>query len=424
MRAHPGAAFVMFSGREQIRNSDVTYPFRAESSFYYLTGFEEPDSCLALIPGGAPGAAYRTVLFVRERNPERELWDGERYGIERAVSLFGADEAFPVAELDKKLAELLKESDTVFYRMGWDETTDRRMLSVFESVRLSQGRSGRALVRICDPQEAIGEMRLYKTSDEVTALREASRISALAHKTAMQEARPGMKEYEIEALVDYVFRKNGCQRVGYGSIVAAGKNATCLHYRDNNDTLNSGDLILIDAGGEFDFFTADITRTFPVGRTFSQAQARLYDVVLKAQKAVIDLAKPGLKYTRMHEVACEILAEGLISIGLLKGTPKEAIQSLALRRFYPHGTGHWLGMDVHDVGLYRRGGEPRELEAGMVFTVEPGLYCQPTDRDCPEEYRGIGVRIEDDILITANGHEVLTSDVPKERAEIEALRKH
>ncbi|HUP58583.1 MAG TPA: M24B family metallopeptidase, partial [Bdellovibrionota bacterium] len=268
-----------------------------------------------------------------------------------------------------------------------------------------------------------GEMRLFKAPEEVEALRGACRITALAHTAAMKEVKPGMNEFEVEALIDYTFRKEGCQRVGYGSIVAGGVNAACLHYRFNNQPLRDGDLLLIDAGGEFNYYTSDITRTFPVGRQFTDAQAKAYELVLKSQKSAIAMAKPGAKLPEIHKHVCEILTDGMLSLGLLKGNRDEILKSFAFRRFYPHNTSHWLGMDVHDVGLYMKNGEARPLEPGMCFTIEPGFYVQPTDKEAPREFHGIGIRIEDDILITRSGNEILTKDAPKEIADIEALRR-
>jgi Xaa-Pro aminopeptidase len=320
------------------------------------------------------------------------------------------------------LPELLVGSEKVFYRVGLSAENDRKVLDALEKNRRSQGRTGKALPPIKDPNEVVGEMRLFKSPDEIALLRKACQISAQAHKAAMKEVRPGMNEFEVEALIDYIFRKNGCQRVGYGSIVAGGKNAACLHYRSNNEPLKDGDLLLIDAGGEFDYYTADITRTFPVGKKFTAAQARVYDLVLKVQKECVSMAKPGAKLPDIHKHAYEGLTEGLLSLGLLMGAKDDIVKNSGFRRFYPHGTSHWLGMDVHDLGLYLKNGEPRPLEPGMVFTIEPGFYVQPTDLDGTAEYRGIGIRIEDDIVITTSGCEVLTKDAPKERAEIEALR--
>jgi Xaa-Pro aminopeptidase len=421
MKAHPGAVFIFPSNEEVLRNPDVHYGFRQESNFYYLTGFEEAESFLVLSPSKNSGS-HRTTLFVRKRDPLKEMWEGERYGVEGAVKVFGANEAYPIDEFDRKLPELLQGSEKVFYRMGNSEKIDRQVLSALETHRRSLGRTGRSLPAIGDPNEFIGEMRLFKAPEEVDRLRKACQISAKAHKAAMKEVRPGMNEFEVEALIDYEFRKSGCQRVGYGSIVAGGKNAACLHYRFNNEPLKDGDLLLIDAGGEYDYYTSDITRTFPVGKSFSNAQARAYDLVLKAQKECIAMTKPGAKLPDIHRHACEVITEGCLSMGLLKGSVADIVKSDGFKKFYPHGTSHWLGMDVHDVGLYLKDGSPRMLEAGMCFTVEPGFYVQPADADMAGEFKGLGIRIEDDILVTSNGCDVLTKDAPKERAEIEALK--
>ncbi len=364
----------------------------------------------------------KMTLFVQPKNPEKEMWEGERYGVDGALQVFGADEAFVNSDIEQKLPEILKGAERIFYRLGVSESMDRRILAILESFRRSQGRSGRGLVSIEDPQAPLGEMRLFKEPEELDLLRKACHITALAHRTVMHELRPGMNEGEIEALVDYQFRKNGCQRLGYGSIVAGGKNAACLHYRSNNENLRSGDLLLIDAGGEYGYYTSDITRTIPVGKNFTQAQAQAYQLVLSVQKAGIALTRPGAKLPEIHKTTCELLVDGLLSLGLLKGNPAELLKNAAYRRFYPHNTSHWLGLDVHDAGLYTIEGEPRSLAAGMVFTIEPGFYVQPADRETPETFRNIGIRIEDDILVTSNGCEVLTREAPKEIAEIEALR--
>lgn len=415
MKAHPGAAFILPANREFLRNVDVNYEFRQESNFYYLTGFEEPESFLVLAGG-------KTTFFVRKRNPEMEMWEGERYGTDRAMSVFGADQAYVTEEFEQHLPALLKDCETVHYRVGRDDEADRRVLPALEKVRRTYGRSGKGLVPLHDPTEAIGEMRLFKQPEEIEIMRKVGRVSAEAHKEVMAATRPGMNEFDIQIMIDHLFMKKGCRRLGYPSIVAGGKNATCLHYRSNNETLNDGDVLLIDAGGEIDYYCADITRTFPVGRTFTRAQATIYDLVLRSQLAAIELAKPGTTLPEIHKRASEVLIEGMLSLGLLKGKVDELFTSNAFKRFYPHGTGHWLGMDVHDCGLYARNGEPRKLEPGMVFTIEPGFYVQPTDMDAPAEYRNIGVRIEDDILITSTGCEIFTSGVPKAREEVEALK--
>jgi len=422
--SHPdaeGAAFIFPAAHELARNPDVTFPFRQESHFFYLTGFEETESFLVLLPA-VSGSKPKTVLFVRKRDPLMEMWEGERYGIEGALKVFGADEAYLFEDFETKMPDLMKGVEKVFYRANMDEANDRKVMSVLEKLRRLAGRSGKAMLSISDPQVIIGEMRLFKSEEEIKHMREACRISALAHTAAMKEVKPGMNEFEVEALIDYVFRKNGCARVGYGSIVAGGKNAACLHYRFNNEALRDGDLLLIDAGGEYNYYTADITRTFPVGKKFSKSQAIIYDLVLKAQMECIAMAKPGTTMPAIHRKACEILTEGMLSLGLMKGDVSKLIDSGEFKRFYPHGTGHWLGMDVHDVGLYQLNGEPRKLEAGMMFTIEPGFYVQPSDEAARGEFKDIGIRIEDDILVTSQGCEVMSSGVPKKREEIEALK--
>lgn len=424
IKAQPGSAFIFPSNEEVLRNPDVHYAFRQESNFYYLTGFEEQESVLVLVPSKSKAGVLRTVLFVRQRDPEKEMWEGERYGVEGALRVFQVDEAYPIDEFEKKLPELLDGVEKVQYRLGLNEIADRRVLAAIEVVRRSLGRSGKAMLPILDPSEAVGEMRLFKSPEEVLLLRRACEISALAHLTAMKEVRPGMNEFEVEALVDYVLRKSGCQRVGYGSIIAGGKNATCLHYRSNNENLKDGDLLLIDAGGEYGYYTSDITRTFPVGKKFSSAQAKIYQIVLQSQKAAIEMAKPGANLPAIHRKVCEVLVDGMLSLGLLQGKKEDIVLNSGFKRFYPHNTSHWLGMDVHDVGLYKKNGEPRLIEPGMVFTIEPGFYVQPNDALISEEYRNIGIRIEDDILITSTGSQILTSGVPKEISEIEALRSY
>ena len=423
VQAHPGAAFIFPANPEFLRNPDVHYPFRQESHFFYLTGFEEASSCLVIAPSLSQPGQSRTILFVMARDPEKEIWDGERYGIEGARQVFGADEAYVIEEFESLLPDLFKGAEKLFYRLGIFSEMDRQVLLGLETYRRRMGRSGQSLLPIFDPYGPLGEMRLYKGPEEIDLLRKGCQITAQAHKTLMKEVKPGQNEAEVEALVDYEFRRGGCQRVGYGSIVAGGKNAACLHYRANNDVLRDGDLVLVDAGGEHFYYSADITRTFPVGRKFSPAQAKAYDLVLKSQKAGIAMAKPGATLQGIHKHVCEVMIEGLLSLGLLKGDPIKILNDREYLRFYPHQTSHWLGMDVHDTGRYMTEGSPRPLEPGMVLTVEPGFYVQPDDREVPQEYAHIGIRIEDDILITATGNENLTIGAPKERAEIEALRK-
>lgn len=420
--AQPGTVFIFPANLEMLRNPDVYYPHRQESNFYYLSGFEEPESWLVIAPKASGLGNHKMILFVRPRDPEKELWDGPRYGVEGALSVFGADEAYTLDQFPKKLLELIQGAEQIGYRVGTAEARDRVVLGVLEDMRRNQGRAGKSVLPIYDPLETVAELRLYKSPEEIALLRKACEISATAHVAAMKEVRPGMNEYEIEALIDYTFRKNGCARVGYGSIVAGGKNATCLHYNKNNEALQDAQLLLVDAGGEYGYYTADITRTFPIGRGFTPEQAQLYDLVLKAQKEVIQIAKPGLLWTALHKKACEVLVDGLLSLGFLKGKAEDILKSGEFRKYYPHGTGHWLGMDVHDAGLYTKNGEYRKLTAGMVFTVEPGLYVQPSDISVPEKYRGIGIRIEDNILVTPSGVENLTDRAPKERADLEHIK--
>ncbi len=414
-KKYPTHTFLFPSNLVQYRNSDVAHPFRQESHFYYLSGFDEPESFLVLAQG-------KMILFVLPKDKEKEMWTGERYGIEGAKQVFGADEVYLIDELDKKLPELLKNSTQVFYRVGMNDILDQRIFAALESLRRSLGRSGKPLLSISDPGLPLGEMRLFKCPEEIESLRKVCQITAQGHKMAMKEIKPGMYEYEAEALVNSIFRKKGCARLGYSSIVAGGENATCLHYQSNNMVLKDGDLLLIDAGGELDYYSADITRTFPIGKKMSSAQAKVYDLVLKSQLEAIGMAKPGAKLPDIHRHACEVLIDGFLSLGILKGNASEILKNTTYKKYYPHNTSHWLGMDVHDVGLYLLENEPRPLAPGMVFTIEPGFYVQPDDKEAPIEFKNIGIRIEDDILITPEGCEVLTKDAPKIRAEIEALR--
>ncbi|MCC7442806.1 MAG: aminopeptidase P N-terminal domain-containing protein [Bdellovibrionales bacterium] len=422
MKANSAAAFILPANPEYVRNNDVHYPFRQDTNLYYLTGFDEPESCLVLAPTGLESPAYQVVLFVRERVREREIWEGERYGVDRSAKIFGADLCFPIHELGKQLPGLLKHAESVHYSLGRDAETDRVVLRALEEQRSSQGRSGRGLLPLLDSRPVVGELRLRKGPEEADLLRRAGKVSALAHKTLMEQVRPGWNEFEVEALVNFTMRKNGSERLGYDSIIAGGRNATCLHYRANNEPLRDGDLLLVDAGGECDYYTADITRTFPVGRTFTSEQAQIYDIVLKAQKECVAMTRPGLTIEQLYDHAARVMMEGVEALGLLKVPAAKFISEAGHKALFPHGIGHWLGMDVHDSGIYKLGGAARKLEAGMCFTIEPGLYFQPDDAQWPEKYRGIGIRIEDDILVTPEGCEVLTAGAPKERAEIEALR--
>lgn len=401
----------------RIRNRDAEYAFRHDSDFYYLTGFAEPESVAVLVPG-RPAGEY--ILFCRERDAKMETWNGLRAGLEGAVAHHGADDAFPIDDLDDILPGLLGDQERIYYAMGNDPAFDHRVLSWVKQVR-DQARSG-----INAPDEFISlnhllhEMRLYKSRQEIKAMRQAARISAAAHRRAMQVCRPGMMEYQIEAEIIHEFMHRGARSPAYSSIVGGGANSCILHYINNNAGLKAGDLLLIDAGAEFESYASDITRTFPVNGVFSAAQRQVYELVLEAQLAAIEMVKPGNHWNDPHDAAVRIMTNGLVSLGILKGRARSLIKEQAYTKYYMHRTGHWLGMDVHDVGDYKLDGEWRMLEAGMVLTIEPGLYL-PAGRGLAKKWWDIGVRIEDDVLVTKDGHDVLSKDTPKTIDEIEAL---
>ncbi|MCS6915070.1 MAG: aminopeptidase P N-terminal domain-containing protein [Myxococcales bacterium] len=421
LRALPERACAIIGGAAEMRrNGDVHYPFRQHSDLLYLTGFPEPDA-LAVF---TPGRERRFTLLVRPRDAEQERWTGRRVGVEGAVERYGADQAFPITEAPQRLHELLDGCDEVFLHPGDNPELDALVLRTMAALRRRERQGCRAPRRITDIQTVLHEQRLIKDEEALASLRRAVEITAEAHRLAMGAARAGTYEYEIEALVDYTFRRHGGYP-GYGTIVAAGANATILHYVDAADVLRPGQLLLVDGGCEWQGFTADVTRTYPVataeGRAcFSPAQRRVYEVVLRAQQEGIALARPGVTIDDIHRRCIEVLTEGMVALGLLSGQPAELIDKGEYKRYYMHRTSHWLGMDVHDVGDYAPGGQPRPLQPGMVFTIEPGLYIGEGEQE-PPEYRGIGVRIEDDILITEDGHEVLTRAIPKDPSELEAL---
>lgn len=401
---------------ERLRNRDTAYPYRYDSYFYYLTGFTEPEAVLVLVAGDTP----RSLLFCREKDPEKEVWDGFRYGPEGAREAFGFDEARPIAELDAAMSELLADQPAVFYPVGHDPAWDARVVSWVNAVRARVRNGVTAPSELKDVRTVLDEMRLVKDPHELELMRRAARISAAAHRRAMRFARPGVTEYQVEAEILHEFRRHGAQAPAYPPIVASGANACVLHYVANSATLKDGELLLIDAGCELDGYAADITRTFPVNGHFSGAQRDVYQLVLAAQAAAIAAVKPGNPWDAPHRAALEVLAQGLIDLKLLTGTRDEVLEKETYRRFYMHRTGHWLGLDVHDAGDYKRGGEWRPLEPGMTLTVEPGCYIRPAD-DVPQHFWNIGVRIEDDALVTPEGCEILTRDAPKSIAEIEAL---
>ncbi|MBM4243643.1 MAG: M24 family metallopeptidase [Deltaproteobacteria bacterium] len=404
----------------RVHANDVEYRYRPDSDLFYLTGFPEPDAVLVL-DGSAE--RERCVLFVQPRDPERETWTGKRAGVEGAVSCYGADAAYPMAELAQRLTPLIARGGALYYHLGHDEPFNQKLLQIARAGWAQRPRTSNDLpTSLLSTGALVHELRLYKSPEEIAWMQRAIDIAAEAHRAAMREVRPGMYEHEIEALVEYVFRRNGASGWAYPSIVAGGENATVLHYTANDRPLRDGDLLLLDAGDELGCYCADVTRTFPVGRAFSPAQRRVYDLVLQAQLAAVAAVKPGVTIEDVHAAALQVLVDGLLSLGLLAGTREQAIGAGSYKPYYMHRTSHWLGMDVHDVGTYKRDGAPRPLEPGMVLTVEPGLYFASPLPGVPAEYRGIGVRIEDDVLVTPTGHQVLSHAVPKAADDLLALR--
>jgi Xaa-Pro aminopeptidase len=402
---------------ERLRNNDSHYPYRQDSDFHYLTGFPEPDAVLALIPGRVHG---EVILFCRERDPEREAWDGPRAGPEGAVNDYGFDDAFPIGDIDDILPGMIEGRSRVYYHFGRDTDFDIKLMAWVNSVRAQVKRGAVAPHEFVALGHILHDLRLYKTRNELRLMRKAAKIAAGAHVRAMESVRPGMNEHEIEADLLHEFHRHGAEP-SYEPIVGGGRNGCVLHYRANNAVLNDGDLLLIDAGAEYDCYASDITRTFPVNGRFSPEQRALYDIVLKAQKAAIDEARPGRPFSAYHDAAVRAITSGLIKIGLLKGSLEKNIREHTYRPFYMHKTGHWLGLDVHDVGDYRVDGEFRELEPGMVITVEPGIYISPDMKSVPAKWRSIGIRIEDDVVVTRGEPEVITDSVPSDPDEIEAL---
>ena len=399
------------------RNRDVEFPFRPDSNFYYLTGFAEPEAVAVLAPGREQG---EFVMFCRERDPAAEQWHGARLGLEGACERHGADDAFPVGDMDDILPGLLEDKSRVYYAMGHFPEFDQRMLAWVSKVR-GGARSSGGLGEFVMLDHLVHEMRLFKSAAEVDTMSRAAAVSAAAHERAMRVCRPGMSEYQIEAELLHEFTRAGCRAAAYPSIVAGGANACTLHYTENTGRLRARDLLLIDAGAELEYYASDITRTFPVNGRFTRAQRDVYSVVLAAQEAAIDTVAPGRTFDDVHTTAVQVLVEGLVDLGALKGRVKRIVQKEKYKRFYMHRTGHWLGMDVHDVGDYRIDDQSRVLEPGMVMTVEPGLYIAPDDAKAPKRLRGIGIRIEDDVLVTKSGRKVLTAAVPKSIDGIESL---
>ncbi|MGZ8095187.1 MAG: Xaa-Pro aminopeptidase [Methylosarcina sp.] len=417
-RVGEGNIALIASASARIRNRDVHYPFRQDSDFYYLTGFNEPDALAVFIPGREQG---EYILFCREFDETKALWEGAHAGLEGATQHYDADDSFPIDDLDEILPGMLENKNKVYYPMGRDFDLDHSLLEWINHIR-SQSRTGIvAPGELVSLEHVLHEMRLFKSKDELKLMRRAAEVSAGAHVNVMRKCNPGMYEYQIEAELLHHFVKEGLRAVAYPSIVAGGKNACILHYTENSDKLKSGDLLLIDAGAECDHYAADITRTFPVSGRFTEPQKQLYQLVLDAQLAAIEQIKPGLPWHLAHEAAVEVLTQGLVSLGLLKGKVKKLIKDEKYKQFFMHRIGHWLGMDVHDVGDYKVDGEWRLLEPGMVLTVEPGLYIPQDCQTVDKKWRGIGIRIEDDIVVTEDGSDCLTSAVPKTIADIEAI---
>ncbi|MEF9897007.1 MAG: Xaa-Pro aminopeptidase [Pseudomonas sp.] len=414
----PNSIAILPAAAVAIRNRDVEHVYRQDSDFQYLSGFPEPEAVIALIPGREHG---EYVLFCRERNPERELWDGLRAGQEGAVRDFGADDAFPITDIDDILPGLIEGRDRVYSAMGSNPEFDRHLMEWINVIRSKARLGAQPPNEFVALDHLLHDMRLYKSAAEVKVMREAAAISARAHVRAMQACRAGLREYSLEAELEYEFRKGGAKMPAYGSIVAAGRNSCILHYQENDALLKDGDLVLIDAGCEIDCYASDITRTFPVSGQFSPEQKAIYELVLKAQEAAFAVIAPGKHWNHAHEATVQVITEGLVALGLLKGSVEALIESEAYRAFYMHRAGHWLGMDVHDVGEYKVGGQWRVLEPGMALTVEPGIYIGADNQSVAKKWRGIGVRIEDDVVVTKQGCEILTSGVPKTVAEIEAL---
>ncbi len=411
-----GGVAIVPTAPERTRSRDSHYPYRFDSYFYYLTGFPEPDAVLVVVAG----RQARSILFCRERDPEREIWDGFRYGPEAARATFGLDEAHPIDELDKLVPDLLADCGVVHAPLSFEPVWDARIAGWMNRVRARARNGVVAPSELRDIYATLDEMRLIKGPDEIALMRRAAEITAGAHRRAMRATRPGRVEHEIEAELLHEFRVHGAQGPAYPPIVAGGERACVLHYVQNNGLLRDRELLLIDAGCELDGYAADLTRTFPVNGKFSPEQREIYQLVLAAQAAAIAAVRPGNRWDAPHGAAVKVLTQGLIDLGLLTGSLEQAIDTESYRRFYMHRTGHWLGLDVHDVGDYKRGGDWRALAPGMVLTVEPGCYVRPGD-GVPASFAGIGVRIEDDVLVTDAGAEVLTRDAPKSIPDIEDL---
>ncbi len=421
-RATEGDAVCVFPAAPVFtRNNDVEHDYRQDSDLFYLTGFNEPATVLVMgAARGADGTAeYRSTMFVRSRDPEREIWDGPRWGVDGAKEHFGADDAFVIDKLAEELPKLFQNKKRLYYRLGVNRTMDDKVLEAVDRARARAKLGFTWPVEIVDPGTILHEMRLFKSKDDLAAMRKAADITAEAHIRAMGATRAGMHEFQVEAMLLETFRAHGSERAAYGSIVGSGANATILHYRQNNKKMEQGELLLIDAGAEYDYYAADVTRTFPVGAKFSKEQEAIYQLVLDAQEAGIAKTVKGSTLEQIHTTCVDVITKGLVKLGLLQGEVEQLVKDEAYKPFFMHKTSHWLGMDVHDVGNYYLGGKARPLEAGMVLTVEPGIYIARDNDKVPAAFRGIGVRIEDDILVTDGAPDNLTQAIPKTVAEVQ-----
>ena len=416
----PRSIAIIATNQVYMRNRDADYKFRADSSFFYLTGFTEPEAVAVIETFDDLEEGYSYSLFCRERDRDMEIWNGYRAGVDGAIDDFDADEAYAIDLLDEEIIEKLLDKDRLYYRVGQNAAFDARVAKWLATANGESRRGTHEHDQMLQLDAILDEMRLHKDAQEIALMQIASDISAKAHTRAMQTVKPGMMEYQLEAELNYVFGQHGCVP-SYNSIVGGGENACILHYVENNQVLKDGDLVLIDAACEYELYASDITRTFPVNGQFSPEQKALYNIVLDAQVAAIDAVRVGNCYKDPHHVAVDILVQGLLDLGIMQGDKEKIIAQESYRQFYMHGTGHWLGMDVHDVGRYKVNDEWRNYQEGMVVTVEPGLYIAPDDQSVDEKWRGIGIRIEDDVVVTANGPLVLTQAVVKTVEDIEAL---
>ncbi len=414
----PNSIAIIPSSREQVRSRDTHFPFRQDSDFYYLSGFSEPDAVLVLIPGRRHG---QFVVFCRERDRTMELWNGYRAGPEGVVEQYAADDAFPIGDIDDILPGLIEGRDRVYYSMGRSAEFDRHIMGWVNTIRGKESSGAVPPGEFTDLDHLVHDLRLFKSAAELRIMRRAAEITGKAHERAMQACKPGIFEYQLEAELVHEFASHGARSTAYSSIVGGGANACILHYIDNAAKLRDGDLVLIDAGCELQGYASDVTRTFPVNGRFSKEQRALYDVVLQAQEAAIAAIVPGNHWDDPHAASVKVITQGLVDLGLLKGSVNALIKDGAYRDFYMHRVGHWLGLDVHDVGDYRVEGAWRALETGMVMTVEPGIYVAPNNTRVAKRWRGIGIRTEDNVVVTEGGCEVLTANIPRSAQAIEAL---